>query len=552
MSAILEAESIRHVYGSGSTSFAALRGVSLEIHRGEVMLLLGPSGSGKTTLLQVLGGLLRPTAGVLRLEGRTISGLDLDALARLRLAHFGFVFQAYNLFPTLTAAENVEVALDLVGLRASAAKQRARELLDDVGLGDRVQSYPSQLSGGQKQRVAIARALASDPAVVLADEPRRRGPGGRDRHPRQPHPRRGRSHREDGGRPDGSVRQIRGGTRIMKNRARTFLLAGLALAGAMGITVALEADAEAPQIEPTPLGLAAPGRVEPIGEEREVGARMPGLLVAVHVDENDRVVAGQVLAEIDRSELEAERLGALATIALERAQRDRLVNGARPQERQAAKARLAAAEAGLALAQKEHARTVPLSRRGVLTATDVDRATEQLDSARALQREASKQLSLLEASARRDELAISDAKIAVAEAELASIDAMIEKTYVRAPIAGTILVRHHRAGETVGATPPTPLFVIGDLSGRRVRAEIDEIDVARIHADDRVEVVADAWPGTRFGGRVLRVGQRVGGKSVSTERPTERQDRKVLDALVELDPGSDLPVGLRVDVFVVD
>ncbi|MBC8067213.1 MAG: ATP-binding cassette domain-containing protein, partial [Deltaproteobacteria bacterium] len=137
MSAILEAESIRHVYGSGPTAFEALRGVSLEIRRGEVMLLLGPSGSGKTTLLQVLGGLLRPTAGTLRLDGRTISGLSLDELARLRLAHFGFVFQAYNLFPTLTAAENVAVALDLVGIHGGAAKTRARELLDDVGLGDR-------------------------------------------------------------------------------------------------------------------------------------------------------------------------------------------------------------------------------------------------------------------------------------------------------------------------------------------------------------------------------------------------------------------------------
>jgi putative ABC transport system ATP-binding protein len=136
-----------------------------------VMSLLGPSGSGKTTLLQVLGGLLRPTAGTLRLGGRTISGLSLDELAGLRLAHFGFVFQAYNLFPTLTAAENVAVALDLVGIHGGAAKQRARELLDDVGLGDRANSYPSQLSGGQKQRVAIARALASDPALVLADEP---------------------------------------------------------------------------------------------------------------------------------------------------------------------------------------------------------------------------------------------------------------------------------------------------------------------------------------------------------------------------------------------
>lgn len=171
MSAILQADGIRHVYGEGATAFEALRGVSIEVRRGEVMLLLGPSGSGKTTLLQVIGGLLRPTQGVLRLDGRPLGNLDLDGLARVRLANFGFVFQAYNLFPTLTAAENVEVALDLIGIRGVAARRRSRELLGEVGLADKAGSFPSQMSGGQKQRVAIARALAADPAVVLADEP---------------------------------------------------------------------------------------------------------------------------------------------------------------------------------------------------------------------------------------------------------------------------------------------------------------------------------------------------------------------------------------------
>jgi HlyD family secretion protein len=320
----------------------------------------------------------------------------------------------------------------------------------------------------------------------------------------------------------------------------------------MAITVALDAEAEpTTAAEPTALGLAAPGRVEPVGEERELGARASGLLVAVHVDENDVVVAGQILAEIDRSELEAERAAALAAIDLERAQRDRLEHGARKQERQAARARVTAATATRTLAEQEHARTVPLRDDGVLTDADVDRSTQQLDSARAVELEAGRQLALVEASARRDDLAIADAKIALAEAKLKSIEAMIEKTYVRAPTDGTVLSRYHRVGETVSTTPTTALFVIGDLSRRRVRAEVDEIDVARVHVGDRVEVVADAWPGQRFGGAIVRVGQRVGGKMVRTERPTELQDRKVLDALIELDPGAELPVGLRVDVFAL-
>jgi putative ABC transport system ATP-binding protein len=165
---ILRADAISHVYGTGDTAFRALADVSVDVHRGEVLLLMGPSGSGKTTLLQILGCLLRPSEGRVWLGERDLSGAGTEELGRLRLRHFGFVFQAYNLFPTLTAAENVAVALDL---RGRAQAERARELLDSVGLAGRANAFPAQLSGGQKQRVAIARALAADPDIVLADEP---------------------------------------------------------------------------------------------------------------------------------------------------------------------------------------------------------------------------------------------------------------------------------------------------------------------------------------------------------------------------------------------
>jgi HlyD family secretion protein len=337
----------------------------------------------------------------------------------------------------------------------------------------------------------------------------------------------------------------------MKNPRRWWIATAVAIT-AIGATYGLRAEAEAPTVaSDAPLGLAAPGRVEPYGESREVSARIGGLLVAVHAEENDRVEAGAVLAEIDRSELDAERAAALATIELREAERERLVHGARSQERQAAKARLAAAEAALVLARKEHERIAPLQGDGVLTATELDRAVERLDSATAQKAEANKQLALLEAGARADDLRIADAQIELAKARLAAIDAMIEKTYVRAPVAGTVLVRHRRHGETVSVQPPTVLFEIGDLSRRMVRAEIDELDVARIHEGDRVEVVADAFGATRFAGTVTRVAQQVGAKTVRTDRPDERRDRKVLDAMIELDPGSTLPVGLRVDVFVV-
>jgi putative ABC transport system ATP-binding protein len=168
---IVIASGVSHTFGYGPTSFTALRDIDLEIYTSEVLLLIGPSGSGKTTLLHILGRLLSPTAGVVTLYGKSTQSLNEEQLVALRLRHFGFVFQAYNLFPVLTATENVMVALDLIGVTKRAAWDRARELLTLVGLGHRLDAYPKELSSGQKQRVAIARALAGDPQILMADEP---------------------------------------------------------------------------------------------------------------------------------------------------------------------------------------------------------------------------------------------------------------------------------------------------------------------------------------------------------------------------------------------
>jgi len=159
------------VFGAGAMAFTALHAVDLEVRRGEVLLLMGPSGSGKTTLLHILGALLRPTSGEVLLNGASIEGLDEEARSALRLKHFGFILQSYNLFPVLTATENVLVAFDLMRADLRVGRQRARELLSMVGLANRLDAFPSELSGGQKQRVAIARALAGDPQFLLADEP---------------------------------------------------------------------------------------------------------------------------------------------------------------------------------------------------------------------------------------------------------------------------------------------------------------------------------------------------------------------------------------------
>jgi putative ABC transport system ATP-binding protein len=168
---VIRAKGLSKIYREGATELRALQEVDLDVRAGELTLLMGPSGSGKTTLLSILGCILRASAGNLELLGEEVSALPESELPRIRREAIGFVFQGFNLFPTLTAAENVALALDVRGQRGAAAKKRADELLAEVGLAQKARSFPADLSGGQKQRVAIARALAGDPPILLADEP---------------------------------------------------------------------------------------------------------------------------------------------------------------------------------------------------------------------------------------------------------------------------------------------------------------------------------------------------------------------------------------------
>jgi putative ABC transport system ATP-binding protein len=171
MEPVISVRELEKTYQSGAQSFRALDGINLDLHAGQVTMLVGPSGSGKTTLVSIMGCILRASAGSVKVLGDEITHLDETALPKVRLNHIGFVFQGFNLFPTLTARENVELTLDLKGIRGAMARRRAGDLLAQVGLSDKRASFPAELSGGQKQRVAIARALAGDPEIILADEP---------------------------------------------------------------------------------------------------------------------------------------------------------------------------------------------------------------------------------------------------------------------------------------------------------------------------------------------------------------------------------------------
>jgi len=168
---VLRLEHVSKTYGVGESTVEAVRDVSLDLEAGKFIVLMGPSGSGKTTLLMLMGCLLRPTTGSVHVFDQEVGSLAEDRLPRIRRDKIGFIFQGFNLFPALTALENVEATLNLKGYRGAEARHEARGLLERVGLGKRTEHLPEDLSGGEKQRVAVARALAGNPPIILADEP---------------------------------------------------------------------------------------------------------------------------------------------------------------------------------------------------------------------------------------------------------------------------------------------------------------------------------------------------------------------------------------------
>jgi putative ABC transport system ATP-binding protein len=171
MSAVIETRGLTKVFGLNGNAVHALRGIDLEVARGEFVALVGPSGSGKSTLMAILGCLDSPTAGAYALDGQSVEGLTGSALARIRNEKVGFVFQTYNLLPKSTVARNVELPMLYAGIGGRERRERSLALLEKVGIPEKAGRLPSELSGGQRQRVAIARALANGPALLLADEP---------------------------------------------------------------------------------------------------------------------------------------------------------------------------------------------------------------------------------------------------------------------------------------------------------------------------------------------------------------------------------------------
>jgi putative ABC transport system ATP-binding protein len=170
-STLLQMNGVSRTYGEGRSAVYAVRSIDLLVASGEIVAVVGPSGSGKTTLLSIAGCLLRPTAGVVSLLGKEVTGLSQSTLASFRRRHIGFVFQSFNLLPPLSARENIEIALNIAGVSGEAAHERSTRLLDLLELGHLTNRVPGDMSGGEQQRLAVARALANRPDIILADEP---------------------------------------------------------------------------------------------------------------------------------------------------------------------------------------------------------------------------------------------------------------------------------------------------------------------------------------------------------------------------------------------
>jgi ABC exporter DevB family membrane fusion protein len=277
---------------------------------------------------------------------------------------------------------------------------------------------------------------------------------------------------------------------------------------------------------------------------------MDGKLSRVLVDEGDTVRRGQVLAVLDNADYAARIELARAECKEREAELERQQNGARSEEQAEAEANLLEAQAQLSSAVAERDRRAPLVARGAVSRSEYDLAARDAETAKQRVQAASERRSVARQQTRPEDLKRAEAEVARSQASLAEAQAMYEKTFIRSPIDGTVLRRYHRAGESLSGKGDTPVFALGDLSRLRVRVDIDETDVARIREGQPAYVTASAYGDRRFSGRIVRVGEALGRKNVRTDEPTERVDQKILETLVELDPGQKLPVGLRVDAFI--
>jgi len=305
--------------------------------------------------------------------------------------------------------------------------------------------------------------------------------------------------------------------------------------------------------KPKPWLVAGPGRVEPCSEDIKLGAEIGGKLKIVSVEEGDAIKVGQVLAELENADYHAQVAAAEAQVEQNAAQLRKVVNGARREERREALASVQEAEAVMNNAQVEMERRQQLYAAGVVSREEADQYAKQYDVAKAQYQQRVQSHALIDESAREEDRAMAEANLQDARAKLDAARALLAKTYIRSPINGIVLRKHHRTGESVsnGSNAPDPIFTIGDTRTLRIRIDVDETEVSKLTLGQKAYVTADAYGDKKFWGHVVRIGQELGRKNVRTDEPTEHVDTKILETLIQLDNGADLPVGLRVDSFII-
>ena len=296
--------------------------------------------------------------------------------------------------------------------------------------------------------------------------------------------------------------------------------------------------------------IAAPGRVEAVSEEIRVSSEITGRLKSVTVEEGDRVRKGQVLAQILNDDYVARVSAAEAALVQREAELHRTINGARSQERRASQASLKAAEAILENSRREAERRRVLADHQMISRDEAERYDRAYQVARAEYERAQQEFSLVDADAREEDRRKAEAAVSSARAQLAEARAYLEKTYIRSPLDAVILRKFRHSGESVSTQFDSPIVTLADDSVLRVRLDVDETDVAKLRVGQPAFVTAEAYGTQKFTGRVIRVGRILGKKNVRTDEPSERVDTKILETLVELDPGQKLPLGLRVDSYV--
>jgi HlyD family secretion protein len=344
------------------------------------------------------------------------------------------------------------------------------------------------------------------------------------------------------------------------NRKSVLLIALVAFTLAISLTLvsvrsraANNAKTVAAQATAAPFRVAGPGRVEPLSENIQIGSELSGKIKSVNVEEGDTVRKGQVLAVLQNDDYRAEVLSGEAQVQAKEATLRKVVNGARTQERSEALSTVRAAEAVMNNARSEMDRRQKLFDAGVISRDEFERYAREYDVAKANYQENVEHHSLVDDHAREEDRSFAEADLQLARAQLEQSQARYEKTLIKSPIDGTVLRKHHRNGESVSnsSTVPDPILTVGDKDILRVRMDVDETDVNKIRVGQKAYVTADAYGKQKFWGHVVRVGELLGPKNVRTDEPTEHVDKKILETLVELDKGVQLPVGLRVDSYIV-